>query len=131
MKRLCSAALGMSAVLVLCGCSVFMAASDREGTDLSVASNGVSRTEVEEVLGTPEASTATPEGEWVTYKYVKPKEGSGGRAVAHGVLDVLTLGIWEVAGTPIEAVGDDKYGRIQVLYDSRTSRVVRTRKITE
>lgn len=34
--------------------------------------------------------------------------GSAARAVMHGLLDVSTLGIWEVAGTPIEAVKGKK-----------------------
>lgn len=35
------------------------------------------------------------------YQVQKPK-GTASRAVMHGLLDVVTLGIWEVAGTPIE-----------------------------
>ena len=27
----------------------------------------------------------------------------------HGVMDVLTLGVWEIVGTPIEAINGDKY----------------------
>ena len=34
--------------------------------------------------------------------------GSAARAAMHGLLDVSTLGIWEVAGTPIEAVKSKK-----------------------
>jgi len=36
-----------------------------------------------------------------TYR-AKIDKGSAGRAVAHWLLDVFTLGIWEVSGTPIE-----------------------------
>lgn len=86
---------------------------------------------VEDVLGAPQSSAIAPEGEWVTYKYIKPKEASGGRAAMHGVFDFLTLGLWEIAGTPIEAAIDDKYGMIQVLYDKSTHLVVRTRKVTK
>lgn len=125
----------IAAGLLLCcllspsGCSVFKAAEHRDGTDLTVASKGVSRAEVEEILGAPETSVLTPDGEWTTSKYVRSKEGSGGRAVAHGVMDVLTLGLWEVVGTPIETVGDKKYGKIQVLYDAGTDKVIRTRQL--
>lgn len=38
--------------------------------------------------------------------------GSAARAAMHGLLDVGTLGIWEVAGTPIEAVKSKKTGYI-------------------
>ena len=38
--------------------------------------------------------------------------GSAARAVMHGLLDISTLGIWEVAGTPIEAVKGKKTGYV-------------------
>lgn len=40
--------------------------------------------------------------------------GSAARAVMHGVLDVWTFGIWEVIGTPIEAVKGKKTGYVVV-----------------
>ncbi|HYA76272.1 MAG TPA: hypothetical protein VED83_05120 [Burkholderiaceae bacterium] len=48
-------------------------------------------------------------------------QGSTGRAVMHGLLDVATLGIWEVAGTPIESSYDkEKYYAIRVTYETGT-----------
>ncbi len=41
--------------------------------------------------------------------------GSAARAAMHGLLDVSTLGIWEVAGTPIEAVKGKKQKYILVV----------------
>jgi hypothetical protein len=39
----------------------------------------------------------------------------------HGLLDVATLGIWEVAGTPMEGAYDkDKYYAIRVTYEPGT-----------
>ena len=38
--------------------------------------------------------------------------GSAARAVMHGVLDVATVGIWEVAGTPIEGIKGKKTGYV-------------------
>ncbi|CDZ77354.1 hypothetical protein BN59_01637 [Legionella massiliensis] len=38
--------------------------------------------------------------------------GSAARAAMHGLLDVGTLGLWEVAGTPIEAVKGRKTGYV-------------------
>jgi hypothetical protein len=47
----------------------------------------------------------------------KPK-GSAGRAAMHGVLDVFTLGIWEVAGTPIEGTkGKKEMYPIKIYYE--------------
>ncbi len=50
------------------------------------------------------------------YQYEVGNEPSAGRAVGHGVMDVLTLGLWEIIGTPIEAVQGDKY-ELTVTYD--------------
>ena len=63
------------------------------------------------------------------YEYEIGYEPSGGRAVAHGVMDVLTLGLWEIAGTPIEAVQGEKY-EATLTYDEQ-DRVtdIKTRKI--
>ena len=41
--------------------------------------------------------------------------GSAARAAMHGVLDVATLGVWEVVGTPIEAVKGKKYSYVLVV----------------
>lgn len=50
--------------------------------------------------------------------------GSAARAAMHGLLDVGTLGIWEVAGTPIEAVKGKKTGYvIAVRYDQDGSTI--------
>jgi len=52
-----------------------------------------------------------------TYQVQKPK-GSAGRAAMHGVLDVFTLGLWEVAGTPIEgSVGKKEMYPIKIYYE--------------
>ncbi len=44
------------------------------------------------------------------YEVQKPTKSTG-RAVTHGALDVATLGLWEVAGTPAEMAMSmpDKY----------------------
>ncbi len=50
--------------------------------------------------------------------------GSAARAVMHGLLDVSTLGIWEVAGTPIEAIKGKKTGYvISVNYEQDGSTI--------
>lgn len=50
--------------------------------------------------------------------------GSAARAAMHGLLDVGTLGLWEVAGTPIEAVKGKKTGYVvAVKYDEDGSTI--------
>lgn len=50
--------------------------------------------------------------------------GSAARAAMHGLLDVGTLGLWEVAGTPIEAVKGKKTGYVvAVTYERDGSNI--------
>jgi hypothetical protein len=81
------------------------------------------RADIEAQLGAPVSVTTQPDG-FVTavYKCEIGKESSPGRAVAHGVMDVLTLGIWEVVGTPVERLKGDTIMMV-VTYD-RENRVV-------
>ena len=52
-----------------------------------------------------------------TFRSLLP-QGSTSRAVMHGLLDVATLGIWEVAGTPIEGnINRDKFFVYDVTFD--------------
>lgn len=65
----------------------------------------------------PIDTAKTPDGRLIeTYKVLKAK-GSTARAVMHGVLDVATLGLWEIAGTPIESSkGKKDYFALKVTY---------------
>jgi len=50
------------------------------------------------------------------YNAVARKSGINyARAAGHGVLDVMTLGLWEVAGTPIEGAISNNRGYIAVI----------------
>ena len=113
--------LSVSALLVagvLSGCSVGMALSGEENPDLSVVKLGASRGEVELQLGSPISTESAADGHRIdTYEYEIGNEPSPGRAVAHGVADVLTLGLWEIIGTPIEAVQGETYFT-EITYDA-------------
>lgn len=118
------------ALALLAGCSVGMALSGSNDPDIGSIRVGSTRGEVEMQLGSPVRTNAA-EGMTRTdiYEYEIGNEPSPGRAVAHGVMDVLTWGIWEIAGTPIEAFQGEKYEAI-VTYDEQ-DRVanIKTRKI--
>jgi hypothetical protein len=93
---------------LLSSCSVYMAA-EKKGVELETlmaCSNracfmGLRDTELVESRPWDDG------GEQVIFRSLKP-QGSTGRAVMHGLLDVATLGIWEVAGTPIEGNYNDE-----------------------
>jgi len=94
---------------LLHACSVGMAVSGKKDPDLSVIKKGASRSEVEFQLGAPvSVATVDPGKTQAKYQYDIGNEPSAGRAVAHGAMDVLTLGLWEVVGTPVELASGDK-----------------------
>jgi hypothetical protein len=100
----------IAAIIWLTGCSVGMALSGDNDPDIGAVRIGSTRGEAEMHLGSPVRTNAGAGGSRIDiYEYEIGNEPSGGRAVAHGVMDVLTLGLWEIAGTPIEAVQGEKY----------------------
>lgn len=112
------AMLLLPALALLEGCSVGMALSGTKEPNLSVIKEGASRPEVELQLGSPVKVATLPNSDTsAVYEYEIGGESSPGRAVAHGAMDVLTLGIWEIIGTPVEAINGDKY-TITIVYDS-------------
>jgi hypothetical protein len=105
--------------LVGSGCSVGMALSGNEQRDTSIFYNGAERSFVIAKVGLPDTSVQDKDGNWIdTYFIVQGNEPSAGRAVGHGALDVVTLGLWEVFGTPIEAAaGKEQKSRYVIYYD--------------
>ena len=120
----------IASIIWLAGCSVGMALSGDKDPDIGAVRIGSTRGEAEMQLGSPVRTNAGAGGSRIdVYEYEIGNEPSGGRAVAHGVMDVLTLGLWEIAGTPIEAVQGEKY-EATLTYDEQ-DRVtdIKTRKI--
>ena len=100
------------------GCSVYMAAKGDEEPNLTNVHRGASRGEIEMALGKPKNMTTDGDGKLTAiYEYTVGNEPSTGRAVGHGVMDVLTFGLWEVVGTPIEAINQGDKIKVTVLYD--------------
>ena len=115
--RLCGLAALLTALITLSACSVGMALSGKENPDLGAVRVGASRGEVELQLGPPIRTASLEDGRRAdVYAYQIGNEPSASRAIGHGVLDVLTLGIWEVAGTPIEGVQGEAY-HATITYD--------------
>jgi hypothetical protein len=123
-KRWVSAAMtALALVAVLAACSVGMALSGEENPDLGAIRVGAARGEVELHLGAPIKSASLDDGRRAdVYEYQIGNQPSAGRAIGHGVMDVLTLGLWEVVGTPIEGVQGDTY-HATITYD-RADKVV-------
>ena len=111
MRRLISRSLACLSILVpLAACSVGMAMSGKSTPNLGAVHQGITRGEVELQLGPPVQTVAQRDGSVIsTYNYQVGNDPSAGRAMGHAVMDGLTLGLWEVIGTPIEAVQGESY----------------------
>lgn len=117
--RVTNTTLAILSSCFLSACSVGMALNGQKEPDLSVVKKEAHRTDIELQLGAPIKLESAPNGNTVaTYIYEVGKEASTGRAVAHGVMDVLTLGIWEVVGTSVEVLKGDTL-QLVITYDSK------------
>jgi len=112
---------------ILCGCSVFMAAN-KSGTSIEKLGECRTRTCILSKDASPVHTKKDKKGNVIEESYhVKKPTGSAARSVMHGVLDVATFGIWEVAGTPIEGTLNKKdFYAIRVFYqeDGETIKAV-------
>jgi hypothetical protein len=72
-------------------------------------------------LGTP-ISTEIKNGQKVDiFNFVQgySKVTKTARAVGHGVADVMTLGLWEVIGTPVEGIANGEVNQVEVKYNKQ------------
>ncbi len=116
MRQVIAVIAGACVLSALTACSVGMALSGEKEPNLGAFNVGSTRGEAELQLGSPVSSVTNPNGTRTDiYEYELGNEPSAGRAVAHGVMDILTLGLWEVVGTPIEAIQVSKH-RITLVY---------------
>jgi len=117
------------------GCSVGMAMSGKETKDTSVLAVGVSRDTVIARLGPPQTTVTDSDGTLVdSWDVVKGNQPSAGRAVFHGAMDVLTIGLWEAVGTPVELVaGQEKHTIYTVRYgaDSKIKNMSVSEHVTQ
>jgi outer membrane protein assembly factor BamE (lipoprotein component of BamABCDE complex) len=114
-------ALGVAGLFLLSstGCSVYMAAKQPSEKNMDVMNVGTSRSLVLAEFGQPTASE-TKDGKKVdVFSFVQgySKGAKTGRAVFHGVADFFTLGLWEVVGTPTEAIFDGTKVTYEITYD--------------
>ncbi|MFH1996124.1 MAG: hypothetical protein ABIJ27_03890 [Candidatus Omnitrophota bacterium] len=102
------------------GCAVVMATRQPDHKDLTCLSTGTLRDDVVAELGNPSITETNEHGDKVDvfqFKQGYSKGAKAGRALVHGVADVFTLGLWEVVGTPTEAIFSGKEMAVKVTYD--------------
>ena len=108
-------------LLPLCGCAVAMSASRSTSKgDPAMMQVGADRAIIEESFGAPNMTASLDGGKTKVIDKIDPEAHSAGArnaAVAgHVVADVLTLGLWEVVGTPLELAAQDKYTNYVLIY---------------
>jgi hypothetical protein len=102
---------------LLGSCSVIMA-SNRGGTDIEAVQSIRNRMQLIALGAEPISSTKNDQGETVEVFKIMKERGSVARAFMHGLLDLSTAFIWELAGTPIESSLDEKkYFSLKVTFD--------------
>ncbi|MEA2014620.1 MAG: hypothetical protein U9N38_04875 [Thermodesulfobacteriota bacterium] len=87
--------------IVFSGCSVYMAAK-KDGINIEEASQCKTQACLIAKGAILISSRESKDGTLIDVFNIKKPTGSTSRAVMHGILDVATLGLWELAGTPIE-----------------------------
>ena len=102
--------------LIFSGCAVYMAAKGRPETIAHGPVVGEDRNSVIASFGPPKESVDSGGRRVEVYEYKSGTKPAPWRAVVHGILDVSTLGLWEIVGTPIEMAQSGKE-RITVEYD--------------
>ena len=116
MERACRGLLCVFLVF-LQACSVGMAMSGQPDPNTGALHIGQSRDEVLLHLGQPTKTFATAERRTDEFHLQRGNKPSTGRAVGHAVLDVLTLGAWEIIGTPVEGFTGDTF-TLAISYDA-------------
>ena len=104
------------------GCSVLMAAnrSSYRG-DVSVIQDGVSRSNVIAELGQPDSFSKTESGGYDDRYTLDPDAHRTwlrtGTVLFHLGADVMTLGLWELVGTPYELAVRDRAVTYHLAYN--------------
>ncbi len=101
------------------GCSVFMAANQPDKKNVDLFNVGTQRSLLIAEYGAPTVTEERDGKEYEIFKFVQGYSTGAkvGRAVFHGVADVLTIGLWEIVGTPTELVFDGDQMAYEVSYD--------------
>ena len=105
-------------ILFNSGCAVTMALKGKEDPNLGVLGTGQDRAIAIATLGPPSKTYDAAGNRVDVFKLKRGDTPSAGRAIAHGVMDFMTLCVWEVVGTPIEATQGETF-YMTVSYDDQ------------
>jgi hypothetical protein len=111
-------ALVAAYVLAACtGCAVYLAHKGHPGAHLEALGVGTSEQKVEHELGTPSSSDPLGAGKRLsTYRVELTKQPNYARSTVHLLLDLATLGIWELPGSIYELRSEHRKGDVGFVY---------------
>lgn len=106
-------------IIQISGCSVFMAAKQPGTKDIDLFRAGTSRSMLLAEFGAPTVSELRDGKKFEIYKFIQGYSTGvkAGRALFHGAADVVTLGLWEIVGTPTESAFSGNELAYEVSYD--------------
>jgi hypothetical protein len=109
----------LAVCILLSGCSVYMAAKQPDAKNVELFKVGTPRAMLLAEFGLPTVAETREGHKYEIYKFVNGYSAGAkaGRAVFHGAADMLTLGLWEVVGTPTEGVFSGDEMAFRVRYD--------------
>ena len=120
-KIMCVVALCALLIIPNFGCSVFMATKQPSAKNVDMFKVGTPRDMIVAEFGSPATSEVRDGKKSEIFKFVQgySSGAKAGRAFFHGAADVLTLGLWEVVGTPTELVFSGDEMAYEVTYDDK------------
>ena len=102
------------------GCAAVMATKQPAKKDLTVFNKGVDRGLIIAEIGAPITSEYKNGKRYEIYTFMQgySKANKISRAVWHGAADVVTLGLWEIIGTPTESAFNGKKTSYEMIFDA-------------
>ncbi len=111
------------ALLLLCGggCAAYQASQQPSKKNLALCQQGVPRANLIAEFGPPLYTEELSDGTLTDIFHFRQGYSRGAkasRALVHGVGDVLTGGLWEVLGIPIETLASGSDVKLEIGYDA-------------
>jgi hypothetical protein len=99
------------------GCAVYLAQKGQPGAHLEALGVGTSEQDVEQELGIPSSREPLGAGKRLsTYRVELARQPNYARSTVHLVLDLATLGIWELPGSMYELWSGHRKGDVGIVY---------------
>lgn len=93
-----------------------MAASRPEPPNVAALARDQSRSHVILIMGEPQKTVVNENGRVDFFQY-EADDPERINALSHAIMDVLTVGLWEIHATPMEATATPKLKSVYVQYN--------------